>query len=160
MLTLALRRHLADAGLCRYADVGPTGAAVCFIEGLPTTSSARDAMAIYVSPSSSPAVTDQFEQVTVRVIVRMDEPSSAVPGRNGYEAAEAVRNALHGLGAGGYPFTLGGDGDEAAVVSNILARDSAPVSLGVAPGENIPRWLVAFSVDVANESPQRAALAG
>lgn len=160
MLAFAVRRHLADAGFCRYADVGGVDAPVCFIEGLPTTISASDAMAVYVSPGSRPGVTDQFEQVTVRVIVRMDGPSSAVPGRNGYQAAESVRNALHGLGADGYPFTLGGDGDEAAVVSNIVARDSAPVPLGVAPGESIPRWLVAFYVDVANESPERAALAG
>jgi hypothetical protein len=93
----------------------------------------------------------------VRVVVRMDRGNTAASNRAGYARAEAIRNALHGLGTG-FPVTIGA-GDTTAVVSNVLARDTAPVALGPETGSTVPRWSVVFYVDNANTSPERAALA-
>ncbi len=103
-----------------------------------------------------PATSGQFEVVTVRVVVRMDRGNVAASNRAGYARAEAIRNALHGLGDG-FPVTIGG-GHTTAVVSNVLARDTAPIALGPETGSTVPRWAVVCYSDTANTSAERAAM--
>jgi hypothetical protein len=149
----AFRHYLATAQLCRYGTLGPATAPVASVQELPANSATiKSRMGVYINPLGGPDLT-QWERVQLQVIVRIDAGNPTDSTQRGWEHAEKVRNALHGMGDG-MPFSIGPD-DAPQWVSNVLARDTAPVNLGPETGSSVPRWSVVFTADVHNPSARR-----
>lgn len=147
------RHYLAAAGLCRYDTTGPTSAPVASLQDLPAnTTTIKSRMGVYINPLGGPDM-GAWERVQLQVIVRIDAGNVADSLLQGQAHAENVRNLLHGLGDG-YPFQIG-PADDPLWVSNVTARDTAPVNLGTETGSAVPRWSVVFTADVHNPSARR-----
>ncbi len=148
----AFRAYLAAVGLCRYDTTGPTSAPVASLQELPPIGTVKGRMGVYINPLGAPDL-GAWERVQLQVVVRIDAGSPGASNLAGQQHAEDVRNALHGMGPG-LPFPIGGD-DDVLWVSNVLARDTAPINLGTEPGSAVPRWSVVFTADVHNPSARR-----
>jgi hypothetical protein len=149
----AFRHYLAAAGLARFDTTGPTSAPVASLQDLPaSTTTIKSRMGVYINPLGGPDMST-WERVQLQVIVRIDAGNVTDSLLQGQAHTEAIRNTLHGLGPG-LPFQIGPT-DTPLWVSNVTARDTAPVNLGPETGSAVPRWSVVFTADVHNPSARR-----
>jgi hypothetical protein len=135
VFSAAILRHLDSLGLVVFGRTGNDA----FLEDLPDKPVI--AVAAYTRPGG--ADTDGghgYDEPAVQLLVRADPAGGRA--RSGYERAQAIRDALHGLSG----VTLAaGTVDEVWLVQ-MLATSSEPVNIGDDP-DNRPRWSVTFRAE-------------
>lgn len=128
MLTAALARYGHTQGLWVYGVTGST----MFLGELPSTPVTAQA----ITPKTAPTADYSDHRLEgVQIIVRRDTVSE----RTGYDAADTIRDALHGL----RHITLAPGLEEETRLVWLRADDGGPLALGK-DSTNRQRWSLRF----------------
>lgn len=151
----AFRHLLVQRGLATFGNAGSVTLPVASLQDLPAaTSTVKARMGVYVNPlGGTPDVTLPWDRVQLQLLVRIDAGNPDDSNLAGQAHAQKCQDSLHGVGDG-YPLLIGTGGDQ-LWLSSLLARDTAPVSIGSEQGSSTPRWSVVFTADIANMSAAR-----